>query len=101
MDQEGGGEGRPGAATPMPVPLSLAQASPPPLHGSVRQAGGEGAEVGGDHRIGGGEMVVVEMGREEWKEERKEEGASQSQREREAITPVSSRRWRGPDVKVN
>jgi len=43
-------------------------------------------------------MVVLEMEREEWKEERKEEGASQLQSQ--AMTPGSSRRWRGADVKV-
>ena len=50
-----------------------------------------------DHRIEIGEMVDSAVGREEMKEE----DASQTQREREAVTPRSSRRWRGPEVKVS
>ena len=42
-------------------------------------------------------MVVLELEREELREERKEEGASQSL----AMTPGSSRTWRGPNVKVS
>jgi len=98
--------GRPEASPrPVAVPglhysLSLTSPPPSPLHGSVHQArGGEGAEVGRDkdHRIEIGDIVdsAVET------EEMKEECESLAQREKKLLTPGSSRRWRGPNVKVS
>ncbi|GAB5037913.1 Hypothetical protein NocV09_12300060, partial [Nannochloropsis oceanica] len=97
--------GRPEASPrPVAVPglhysLSLTSPPPSPLHGSVHQArGGEGAEVGRDkdHRIEIGDIVdsAVET------EEMKEECESLAQREKKLLTPGSSRRWRGPNVKI-